>query len=211
MRSVLLLLLPLCVLLATAARAQDAEALFQRLKDTYGTATALRAEFTQTVSSPYADDVPAASGTLFLRGDQYRVETPAQTLVTDTQTTWIYLPDENQVLINDYVEDETSFSPTAFFLTFEDRYDVTAADAVQHEGERHYRLRLEPRAPDRFFEEVTLWLRDRDTLVTRLVVLDANETRMTFDLDDVALDPALEDDLFSFTPPAQAEVVDLRS
>lgn len=194
-----------------SAGAQDADALFERLQHKYDQIEALQASFTQTMTSAYSDDAATSSGTLLLKGEQYRVETGQQTIVTDGTVTWIYMHDEQQVLINDAERDEMTFSPTDFFLHYEERYEVSDAETVPLDGEEHHRLRLIPRQSDAFFREVTLWLRDRDTLVTQLEVLDANETRMVFELDDITLNPTVDEGTFTFTPPEGAEVVDLRS
>ncbi|ARA92534.1 cell envelope biogenesis protein LolA [Rhodothermaceae bacterium RA] len=195
----------------SAALAQDAHALFERLKTTYETIDALQARFQQTMSTPYSDREETFSGTIVFQRDRYRVETGTQTFVTDGTVTWVYLPDANQVLINDYVEDETAFSLNSFFLNYTDRYEVTSAETVQLDGATHYLLRLKPRNPDTFFTDIAIWMRDRDNLVTRMEVTDVNETRMTFHLEDIQLNPVLRADTFTFTPPEHAEVIDLRS
>lgn len=193
------------------AHAQDAETVFQRLQAKYDTLESLRADFTQTMTSTYSDDTAYSSGTLLLSNDRYRVETEDQTIVSDGTTTWIYVHSEQQVLINDAIQDETTFSPTEFFQHYDERYEATDVAPVQLDDESHYRLHLQPTRSDSFFREMTLWLRDRDTLVTRLDILDVNETRMTFDLKNITVNIPLEGNPFTFTPPDGVEIVDLRS
>ena len=115
------------------------------------------------------------------------------------------------MLINDVVEDENSFLPNEFLLHHDERFDVLDVDVVDYNGERHYRLNLKPKSPDSFFREATLWMRDRDDVITKLTVLDVNETRMVFTLDNIELNPSLDADTFSFTPPDGVEIIDLRS
>lgn len=193
------------------AQAQDADAVFARLLDKYNTIDALRAEFTQTMSSTYWDQEESFSGQLILEGDKYRIETGTELLIVNGQETFVYRPNEQQVLINDVVEDEASFSPTDFLLNYEDRFEVLDVDEVSYEGTQHYRLNLKPKSPDSFFRSATIWMRDSDAIITKLIVLDVNETRMVFTLDNIELNPTLDADTFSFTPPDGVEVIDLRS
>lgn len=193
------------------AHAQDAEAVFDRLQQKYEALSSLRAEFTQTMSSTFSDQEDSSSGTLTLSGDKYRVETGSQTLVTDGTTTYVYLPTEKQVLINNASNDETSFSPSEFLLNYDERFNVSGVTEAQVDGQAHYKLTLSPKRDDSFFQEATLWMRDRDAVITRLEVLDVNETRMTFQLENIQLDPSLPADTFTFTPPEGVEVIDLRS
>lgn len=206
--------LALCFVLLVghpAASAQDGAALMERLRATYESIDALRAEFTQTMTSEYSDTEESFEGIVILDGNRYRVEAGPNTFVTDGEVTWIYDESKNQVLINDYVEDETAFSLNDFFFKSNEDYEVTQTEQTNLEGETHHILHLAPKRDDAFFSAVTIWMRDRDDLATRLEVLDVNGTRMTFGLDNIELNPPVEDAMFSFTPPDGAEVIDLRS
>lgn len=195
----------------SAAQAQDADTIFERLQAKYNAIDGLRAAFTQTMSSAYWEQDESFTGTLILQGDKYRVETGTEVLVVNGQETYVYRPNEQQVLINDVVEDEASFTPSSFLLNHDERFEVLDVDVVTYNGTKHYRLNLKPRSTDSFFREATLWIRDRDDIVTKLTVFDVNETRMVFTLDDIEINPRLDTDTFDFTPPAGTEVIDLRS
>ena len=196
---------------AQTADAQQADAVFDRLLAKYNAIDALRAEFTQTMSSSYMDQEESFTGLLILQGEKFRIETATEVLVVNGQETYVYRPIEQQVLISDVVEDEASFLPTDFLLHHDERFDVLDVDVVDYNGERHYRLNLKPKSPDSFFREATLWMRDRDDIITKMTVLDVNETRMIFTLDNIELNPSLDADTFSFTPPDGVEIIDLRS
>ena len=200
-----MLLSLLTVAFTGQARAQDADAVLDRLRERFETTDALRARFSQTVGAQ------TTAGTVVLSGDRYRIETPQQTLVTDGETAWAYTARDNQVLVNDVLEDETAFSPTAFFTRYPDRYDVTLRGSESLDGVRHDVLRLRPTTDEAFVEEVTLWVRQRDALPTRIRVVDRNGTELLFELDDVEVNPPLAADTFRFTPRPGTEVVDLRS
>lgn len=208
---VLLLIASVLCIGQRPAHAQDAQTVFDRLQQKYEALSSLQAEFTQTMSSAFSDQAATSSGTLTLSGDKYRVETTNQTLVTDGTTTYVYLPAEKQVLINTASTDETSFSPSEFLLNYDERFDVSGVTETQVDGRAHYKLTLSPKRDDSFFQEATLWMRDSDAVITRLEVLDVNETRMTFELKNIQLDPSLPGDIFTFTPPEGVEVIDLRS
>lgn len=193
------------------AQAQQQDPAVARLKAKYAAITTLKATFTQQMSSDYMDGTETFSGKLYLQDKMYRVETSQQTVVTDGEATWIYNVTDNQVLINDYVEDETTFSLNQFFFNFDDKYTVQSVSSVTLNGAAHAQITLSPSYEDLFFTAATLWLRDRDDLVTQIEVIDVNETRMVFSLDDIEINPSLDPSLFEFKPPAGAEVIDLRS
>lgn len=195
----------------TAVLAQDAaRQLMEQLRARYQQVETLQASFVQIMQTPYADAPDTLRGMLWLQGNRYRVETPYQTVVTDGRTTWVYLHDTRQVLINDYIPDETGFSLNEFLLTYPDRYEVSSGETIRQAGKTYHRLRLRPRQPDALFQEVVLWIRARDFLVTRVDVRDVNDTHMTFVLSDLVLNLPLSTDMFTFRLPKGVEVVDLR-
>ncbi|QXD14957.1 outer-membrane lipoprotein carrier protein LolA [Rhodocaloribacter litoris] len=217
MRRALLPFCPMTLLTAVlffgqpAARAQSGQEVVERLKTRYERVDALRAAFRQTLITPDGREGDTFSGTLILRGDQFRVEVPGQTIVTDGRVTWIYNAAENQVLINDYVKDETTFSLNDFLFNFEDRYEIISTGRALLNGKEHRTVRLRPRDPASYFREIMVVMRESDDLITRIEVVDVNETKLVFDLREIELDPPLAPDTFAFTPPPGAEVVDLRS
>ncbi len=193
-----------------AAHAQDADAVFQRLKAKYDAIDGLRASFTQTMTSAYTDDEASFSGALAFQGQQYRVETGNQTVVSDGKTTYIYLPAENQVLIGDPAEGEMA-SPSDFLLNYDTHFNASAVSVEQLDGQTHYKLTLTPKNGSSMFQSATIWLRDRDDIITRMELLDVNETTMTFNLTNVEINPRLDANTFVFETPDGAEVIDLRS
>ncbi len=199
-----------CICWTTAAAQDSAHTLMERLRARYQQIDALQASFIQILQTPYAEQPDTLRGKLWLQGDRYRIETPRQTIVTDGRTTWVYLPDTRQVLVNDYVPDETGFSLSEFLLHYSDRYEVSGGETVTYQNTAYHRLRLRPLRPEAPFQEVVLWVRARDLLVTRVDVRDVNDTRMTFLLSDLVLNPAPSPTLFTFRPPDGVEVVDLR-
>lgn len=195
----------------SSAHAQDADEIFERLKEKYRSIESLRAEFSQTMTSSFTDDEATSTGLLIASGEQYRVEMEEQTLVTDGDVTWVYMPSQKQVLINDYSADEQTFSVNEFLFNYDEKFDLSNVETSTLNGERHYILALEPKSKDAFFTEATLSMRARDNVITRLRVVDVNGTTMVFDLTNIQLNPALEADVFSFIPPKGTEVIDLRS
>jgi outer membrane lipoprotein carrier protein len=195
---------------APPSRAQpSADRLVDRLEQKYDGGQALKAQFTQTTSQN--GQMSTLSGTLTLKGDRYRVQTDRQTLVTDGETTWVYTPAREQVLVNDYIEDETAFSPSRFFDGYRERYRATDVRTAQRDGAKHHVLTLKPREQGAFFQNVTLWMRASDAVVTRLAVENANGSTMTFTLRDVTFSAKTTAGTFRFDVPPSAEVVDLRS
>ncbi len=188
----------------------DTERLATRLSSRYDAIDTMRLRFIQTASSAFMDTDERYSGQLTFSDVAYRIETPNQTIVTDGITTWVHNRSERQVIINDFVEDESSFFAHTVPGSFSDDYRATYQGSELLDGTGHERLRLYPLDDFAAFRQVDLWIRDSDDLVTRLIAVDLNDVRMVFELSSIEVDPDLDPDTFMFQIPDNVEQVDLR-
>lgn len=204
----------LAIVLATLAvepvHAQSNRMSLESIQTAYTNLDALQAEFTQVVSSDFAEDSTRLSGTVLLSGNKYRVQTPEQTVVTDGTTTWIYTPADTQVVVNDAAEGESAVTPDAFLTASAERYTVTETRNVQRSGRPHQRLEIEATDSSSQFESATLWVRGSDQIVSRMRATDRNGSTLDLRLHEIEVNPPLPNNAFTYHPPAGVEVIDLR-
>ena len=204
----------LLVMVATLAfqdaASQTAEEVLRLLRGKYETMEAMKASFSQTTTSSFMDTPARFYGEILLADKRYRIETASQTIVTDGVVTWVHNRTENQVLINDYIEDEMTFSLSTFLAEFDTAYRVEKYEQTGMAPDRIRILKLIPSDPFSAFQSVTIHARESDNLVTRLDVLDLNDVEMRFDLTDIEFNPEVPQAAFTFTVPSGVEVVDLR-
>ena len=198
----------LSIPMVSAASGQAADAVAQRLNAKYATLESLSAEFTQTMTSQYSDIRDERSGRLLLRGENYLLDTGDEVYARNGDNVWRYSRPDNQVILSSHMDDGSSFSVNDLFFRYNELFSITDTATESVNGARHHRLVLEPRDQNSFFQEVTLWMRDSDDIVTRVRIEDLNGTVMDFRLTNVELNPALAGNVFA--APADAEVVDLR-
>lgn len=195
----------------TPALAQSKTELIDQLRARYDQVELMRADFTQRITSPFGEDLPENEGTLIIEGDSYRVEAGTQTFVTNGETSWVYDAYEKQLLINDYVDDDATFSLSKFLDNFHEEFTVLNTRTVNQTSGRLHEMQLEAQSSSAFFKEVTLWMRTTDQIITRLKVIDANDAILDFYLEDIEINPFIEQDPFTFTPPEDTRIIDLRS
>ena len=193
------------VLFAGQPRAQDATAIAQRLQQRYSLLDALQADFVQSMGGS------TLRGTLTVRGDAFRIELPNQTLVSDGTTLWSYTPEDNQVVVQNYAEEDLGFSIGMVFTDYLQVFRPTGATRATIGGVRHDVLALVPREAGSPVRDATLYVRSADAVPTRVRVHDVEGRTLAFDLTDVQLNPRLTADAFTFRYPRGVEVIDLRS
>lgn len=210
LRRILCLKILLATLLLPIAHAQEAPSL-EALQQRYSRLDALQASFTQVIGSEFGSDSTQISGTVLLSGDRYRVTSPAQTVVTDGQTTWIYSPADSQVVLNDADAETATLTPETFLSEATEEYTVNRTRQTNRRGTPHHVLDLQATTDTSRFRDATLWVRQSDHIVTRLRATDRNGSTLDLRLHDIVVNPALNAEAFTFSPPPEAEVVDLRS
>lgn len=192
------------------AQSPDAQSVVDRLKARFDETGVFSARFQQTIDDSFGGSSPATvlSGTIIAGRDGYRVEMRNQVVVTDEKTTWVYLMDDQQVIINHYVEEEGSFSPNQFIGESAEQFTASFASATDPV---HYVVQLRPRSPDSYIDTATLRVRKSDYVATRIDVVDVNGAAIQFEMSEVNFHPQVSEDTFRFSVPDGVEVIDLRS
>lgn len=193
------------VLFCGQAYGQSAEEVAQRLQQRYRALNSIQANFVQTVGNTRLD------GTLFVRGDAFRIELPDQVLISNGATVWSYSENDNQVVVQDYNEDELGFSIGQLFTNYLAVFRVTGATSATLDGVGHDVLAMVPRDAGSTVRDATLYVRSEDAVPTKVRVRDVNNTTLAFDLTQVQLNPRLSNETFTFRFPRGVEVIDLRS
>lgn len=190
----------------------DAQSLSERVRDHYGSGMALQARFVQHIASDFLDTEERFTGELWLRGDNYRIETGGQTIVSDGRTSWIHNRAEHQVLINTVDPDDDGFSLTSFLSEFDSAYAIESKPDSVLEGTAVHAMVLTPIDPFASFQRVSMWVRSSNLDIVRLHVVDLNDVFMEFRLNDSRFLPAeqLPDSTFAFRMPDGVDVIDLR-
>ena len=189
------------------AQNSDADAVMARLRAKLEKAGSFSARFRQTLDADYAESSSTIEGTIILSGDKYRIVTGGQTIVTDGTTTWVYISEDNQLIINDFIEDEGSFSPGHFLNDRAERYSASFAD---EQSPGAYVVLLEAKSADTYLESATLWIDKTQYTVSRIDVVDVNGASIRFEMSDIDLTADADESTFTYEPAEGVEVVDLR-
>ena len=148
--------------------------------------------------------------------DRFRLETRIQTVVTDGETAWSYVPDNRQVLMQSYtsVKDDRSYEKQLFDLIltggYLDRFVPRYAGEERVDRKACHLVELAARQDGAYISRVRLWVDGKEWQVRRVEYQNINDDITTYTLSDLKVNKKLKDGLFQFTPPKGVEVVDLR-
>lgn len=167
-------------------------------------------EFTQTVTFPLSKVSKTITGTLYLKkGNKYRIETDDKVIVTNGKISWVYLPETQQVLIDNFRNDKNTITPDKFLLNVPSDYFAVLLSTVKTDSSELFTLRLTPKSDNSFIRSIRIVI-DSSWAVRSAEISDMNDTRYTYTVDSLKINTDIPDSEFEFIPPKGAQVVDLR-
>lgn len=173
--------------------------------------TTMEADFVHTLTSEIMDGSQTLTGHVQLKGSQYRIETLYEVIIGQGDEAWIYRPQEKQVLITRVDDPTRAYSPSALFQSYGDLYHAHTSSYELVDGVAYFRLELSPIDSEFEITSLTLWIREQDRIITRMVALDQSSIRTVIELENVRIGIPISPEIFEFSPPEGVEVIDLRS
>lgn len=183
----------------------------------YADVQSLQADFAMTMTNPLLRRTTNSRGTLYQRRpDRIALrfsEPEGDRIVGDGEYFWVYYPsvDEKQVIrmpasqgASGGVDLQAQFigDPT-------ERFEATLHGTEDVAGRPAHVLTLVPRAQVGY-TSLKVWLDTRDYLARRFEITEENGSVRRFELSGLRPNVRLGDDVFRFTPPAGARVIDRR-
>jgi outer membrane lipoprotein carrier protein len=196
-------LLVLSMLLSNLAYAADT----QHLTRFFDNTTSLRAQFDQVVIDSRGQKVQEVSGTMqLLRPGKFRWDYRQpyqQEIVGDGTRIWLYDPELNQVTVRN-MSQALGSSPAALLAGSKEVEKNFNLQELEPEGGLEW-IAATPKDTDSGFDQVRLGFGKLG--LERMELLDSygNLTKIRFS--SMEINPRLGQQIFMFTPPADADVV----
>ena len=174
----------------------------------------LEADFTQTLNVPLLNTTQRSTGKLYQRKpDRFlmRFSDPeGDVIVADGRHFWLYYPstDRTQVIRTSIAQGGEAVDLQQQFLSNPNqRFVATLVGEESVGGQQTHVLTLVPRGASPY-RILKVWIDKDDYLVRRFEMTEENNSVRTVEMRNLRTNHALPDNLFTFTPPAGAQVFD---
>lgn len=146
-------------------------------------------------------------GTLWISENKFRLMLDGQIIINDGKTLYTYLPQANEIQINDASASENELNPLTLLKTYQQNYrskyireenGYLIVDLLPLNENRFYKIRLEISTSSNSPRSISLY--------------DRNGNTTTYQIDKFELNKDVDPSIFTFNPDdyKNAEVVDLR-
>lgn len=173
----------------------------------------LEADFTQSLNVPLLNSSQRSAGKLYQRKpDRFlmRFSDPeGDVIVADGQYFWLYYPssDRTQVIRTSIAQGGQAVDLQQQFLSNPNqRFVATMAGEESVAGRPAFVLTLVPRGASAY-KLLKIWVDQEDYLVRRFEMTEENESVRRVELRNLRVNQTLANSLFTFTPPAGAQVI----
>ncbi|MFW6206075.1 MAG: LolA family protein [Gemmatimonadota bacterium] len=197
---------------AVAPRTQSPDSILQETARVYRQMRSIRATFTQAMENRLLGRTTRSEGTLYQRTpDRFLMDfsdPEGDLIVSDGRYFWMYFPsvDSTQVIRAPHRHQGLDLQ-AQFIGDVTERFDATYHGREEVRGRTTHVMTLDPR-PEVGYRLLKVWIDAEDHLVRQFELTESNGNLRRLELRDVTVNPSLPDDLFEFTPPADALVVD---
>lgn len=169
--------------------------------------SSIKAEFTNTFSSTITDLNESQSGTIYLKDNSYKLELESQIIISDGETNWIYLIDEEEVNITEIDDEENELNPSKILTIYEDGYNYKFIK----EDSNVYQINLFPKEISPF-SKVELFINKNKMQISSFIMIDKQGSHYKYVIDSFETNIELNNDFFIFktTEYPNIDIIDLR-
>ena len=204
MHKLLLIFLLLPSFLFSQERANE---ILDKVSQKTASYSTIEAHFINTIINEKAGINESQKGVLYLQGNLYRLELEDQTIISDGESNWIHLIDEQEVQIIEVDDEEESMSPSKMFTIYQEGYKKQFVS----ETNSNYIIDLIPKESGSFIK-IELRINKKEMRIAGFTLFDKNGGSYAYDVKLFKENQIFEKGFFQFNTSAHPNVdlIDLR-
>ena len=181
------------------------------IKDKIKSIKTFEADFTQVQIWELAEEESKVSGKLYMKDiDIFRVELGNDYIFSDGKTVWRFSFENEQVLVEDMKNDDSTILPGQLIFEFTDIYDLKDFFEKKEGKKKFYILNLvPPEGKERFINKLKVKVTE-EFIPIKIESYDLDDNKTTYHLSNLKINEKISEDKFLFTKPEKAEIIDLR-
>lgn len=201
------------LLLVTGLSAQNARSILDKANDTYNKSGAITASFTLDAKDPKTKRTSSYDGTVFMKGNKFKIDIPDATTWFDGTTQWVYIKDTEEVNITNPTGQELqAISPSVLFGIYKKGFNLAYKGQNIINGKNVSTVELTPQKKGGDFTKIIVDINQADNMFARISLTDKSGIQNILTIKSYKQQPTLNDSTFQFNKKEYpgAEVVDLR-
>jgi outer membrane lipoprotein carrier protein len=215
MKNISLLLALAISVLTGFAQGNDpaAKKVLDAVSNKFKTYKAVQSNFTLQIEDAHGKIQGTKKGTVFMKGDKYRVNITGQEIYSNGKDVWTYDKGANEVTISQLDATGSGITPQKLFTSFYDKdflYKLNGEKKVG--GKVLQEIEMTPVDKTKAFHKVYLLVDKKSQTIYSTRVLEKNGNKYSYTVNSLNGKAAIPDDVFTFNKAKYpgVEEVDLR-
>lgn len=189
----------------------EAKKLLDAVSAKFKTYKQVQAKFSLKIENGSGKNLGNKNGTVYMKGNKYRVTIPGQEIFCDGSNTWTYDKAANEVTINKIDPTANTITPQKLFTNFYDKdFLYKLNPEVKINGKNMQEIELTPIDKTKAFHKVLLYI--SNSVINTTKVFEKTGNRYTYSVSSMTTTGAISDATFIFDASKYpgVETVDLR-
>ncbi len=212
--TMMLIVLLVAGIAAQAQYDQKAKTILDVMSNRYKKMTSYVAKFSTALVNETEGLNEVFEGEITVKGNQYILKTEEQEVINDGKTVWTYLPDVNEVNIDDYLPDEDEITPSSIFDEYKKGYKYIWLKSTKEQGMSADVIDLIPSdAANAQFFKIKMVISSQDKTLLKWTMYEKQGNKYIYTISDFNEKATVSDAAFKFDKnnyPKGVEIVDLR-
>ncbi|HYF67153.1 MAG TPA: outer membrane lipoprotein carrier protein LolA [Ohtaekwangia sp.] len=202
-------------LLSLNANAQyDPQALeiLEAMSSKYKQMTAFEANLSYTMSNDVEKINEEFKGKITVKGDKFRLVLPEQEVINNGSTIWTYLPEVQEVNIDNYDPGSEDINPSKIYDLYKKGFKYLYLQDKTEGGVVYQEIDLVPEKKDAQFFKIKMLINKKDKSIKSWTMFDKGGNRYKYTIAKFNPNVKVEDSFFTFDPKKHpdVDVIDLR-
>ena len=204
-----------CLLFTTSLFAQQdpkAKEILDEVSRKYKSYNTIQADFEYILNVGAEDFTEEYAGTIYIKGDKFRLNFGEQTIITDNNSLWIYMEDVNEVQIDQYREAEMEITPNELFMIYNKDFLYRYMGEEEKDGRTLQVIELTPNDKEQSYHKIRLHIdKEKDQLV-KTTIFEKSGNKYTYKILNFKPNVELKEEFFQFNKADHpgVTVVDIR-
>jgi len=198
--------------MASMASAQNAKAILDAMSTKYKAISSFTSNINYTMINK-ADGVnDTFKGSIAVKGDKYSLKMGGQEVINNGVTVWTYLPDDNEVNIDDHSAEAGDITPSSIYTIYKKGFTFVLLSPVTVGGKKYDVIDLISTNKEAQFYKIRLQIAQSDKTLSKFTMFDNEGSEFSYTISNFNSKVNLKDTDFVFNEAAHkgVEVIDLR-
>ena len=189
-----------------------AKAILAEVSKKYKSYNGVKSEFTFILESPQNKAKETQQGTLFTKGNKYKVVMTDQDMISDGKTQWTYLKKDKEVQVSAVDNNAEAMNPAKLFTLYETGFKYLYTGDQKTGAKVYQMIDLSPNDTNKSYFKIRLGIDKVAKQIATMLIFDKNGNKYTYLVKTFTPNAQLPEATFSFDAKKYpgVEVVDLR-